>query len=332
MVGIVKHIAVTGLLFLFCLAAESKAQDVKVGVKLDTGAILIGDHVGMKLNFSGPSGARVDWPVFGDTILGNIVVIGRSKLDSSFSQDRKTLTISQELNLTSFDSGFYTIPQIPFRYRLMPDTSLRTALSGLTMLMVHTVKVDTTQAIKPIKSPLSVPISFREILPYLIGAVLLAALVWLGIWYYRKRKRKEPLLPARPGIVLRPHEKAMQALEKLRVKKLWQQGQVKEYYSELTDILRLYIEEGFGIPAMESTTWEINEDLKNRGGFPKETIGRLFSLLSLADMVKFAKSEPLPADNEDSMNAGIDFVRSTLASAVTGPMPGSEENNNPPVK
>ena len=300
-----------GLSLLLFAATPSFSQDVSATAKLDTGAMLIGDHVGLKLQFNGPAGSRVIWPVFRDTILGNIIILGRSKIDSSFSKDKKSLTLSQELNLTCFDSGFYTLPQIPFRYRILPDTSVNIVSSGLSMLMVHTIKVDTTNAIKPIKGPLRVPITFLEMLPFILIALALIAAVLLLIWYLKKRKNNEPLIQIRQKVKLQPHEKALQELEKLRTKKLWQAGHVKEYQSELTDILRNYIEEGFGIPAMESTTFEIISQLKQRGDFPKQVIEKAEHILKIADMVKFAKAIPVPQENENSLNGGIEFIRET---------------------
>ncbi|MEI8007336.1 MAG: hypothetical protein WCI48_14115 [Bacteroidota bacterium] len=301
-----------GIALLLLAGQPSWSQDVKATAKLDTGAMLIGDQVRMKLKFEAPSGTQVIWPVFNDTILGNIIVIGRSKIDSSFSKDRKSLTLTQEVRLTSFDSGFYTIPQIPFRYRILPDTSVRIASSGLSMLMVHTMKVDTTNVIKPIKGPLRVPVTFLEVLPYILIALAVIALIILLVWYRKKRKKHEPLIQIRPKVRLQPHEKALQELEKLRTKKLWQEGKVKEYHSELTDILRIYIETGFGVPAMESTTYEIIQKLRQDNVFAKALIEKLDRLLQNADMVKFAKMVPLPQDNETALNAGIEFVNQTV--------------------
>jgi len=301
-----------GIALILLTGQPSWSQDVKATARLDTGAMLIGDQVRMRLKLEGPSGMQVIWPVFNDTILGNIVVIGRSKIDSSFSKDKKSLTLTQDIKLTSFDSGFYTIPQVPFRYRLLPDTSVKTASSGLSMLMVHTMKVDTTNVIKPIKGPLRVPITFLEVLPYILIALAVIAIIILLVWYRNRRKKHQPLIQIRPKVKLQPHEKALQELEKLRTKKLWQEGKVKEYHSELTDILRIYIETGFGVPAMESTTFEIIQRLRQDNVFAKALIEKLDRLLQNADMVKFAKMVPLPQDNETALNAGIEFVNQTV--------------------
>ena len=314
-----RIIHIIGIILILLLGKPTHSQDIRVTARLDTGAMLIGDHVGLKLQFNGPAGIQVIWPSFNDTILGNIIIIGRSKVDSSFSKDRKSLTLTQELNLTCFDSGFYTIPQVSFRYRLLPDTAIKTASTGLSLLMVHTVKVDTTNVIKPIKGPLKVPITFLEVLPYMLIALAVIALVVVLIWYVKKRKKHEPLIQIRQKVKLQPHEKALQDLEKLRIKKLWQEGHVKEYHSELTDILRTYIEEGFGIPAMESTTYEIVDKLRQNNALAKPVVEKVDQILQKADMVKFAKLIPLPQDNENALTEGIDFVHQTMRPVVETP-------------
>jgi hypothetical protein len=305
--------------FLIFLVPGSFAQEVTVTAKLDTGAMLIGDHVGMTMKFSGPAKSQVLWPFLPDTILGSITVIGRGKIDTVFTADRQSVTLTQEVNLTCYDSGFYTIPSIPFRYRLLPDTSSRMALSGMTLLAVHTVKVDTTQAFKPIIGPLKIPVTFREMLPWILAGLVLIALVLAAVWYFRQRKKNKPVFTLRPKVVLMPHELALQEMEKLRVKKLWQSGKVKEYYSELTEILRKYIENRFRLPALEQTSAEIIESLAGHSGCPQKSKETLGNLLILADLVKFAKTQPVATENEKSLADGIDFVYTTAdGPAATG--------------
>ena len=292
------------------------SQDVGVVAKLDTNAMMIGDHVGITLKYTGPAKSQVMWPFLPDTILGHITIIGRGKIDTAYTPDKKSVTITQFLNLTCYDSGFYTIPSIPFRYRLLPDTTGQMATSSMLMLAVHTVKVDTTQAIKPIIGPLSVPITFREMLPWIIGALVLVALIAAGIWYFRKRKKQEPIFQLKPKVVLSPYEQALQDFEKLRLKKLWQSGKIKEYHSELTEILRRYIEDRFRVAALEQTSSEIMENLSDHADCPRAALDKLNRLMVMADMVKFAKSQPLATENDMCLSDGVDFVRSTSGGAV----------------
>jgi hypothetical protein len=318
-------IFLTGLLLLNSTTAIS--QEAKVQVKLDTNAMLIGDHVGLKLQFEGPSQSNVMWPMIPDTILGNITVIGRGKIDTSFSADRKSVIFSQDLRLTCFDSGFYTIPQIQFLYKVPPDTAARRLLSELVFVAVHTVKVDTTQAIKPIIGPEKVPITFMEMLPWILGGLLVILIIAGVIWYVRRRKLNQPVIQFRPRVVQLPHETALQQLELLRNKKLWQTGKIKEYHVELTDILRKYIEERFRVPALEQTTAEIIESLISQPECAVSARQRVNKILELADMVKFAKALPVATENESSMVEAVEFVHSTSINSFNSNLPEIKPEN-----
>jgi hypothetical protein len=273
--------------------------------------MLIGDQVRLNITFSHPTGAQVRWPVIGDTILKTIQVISRSKIDSSLSADKKTVTLHQNFLLTSFDSGFYTIPPIRFYYRDLPDTAVRFVQSETLLLSVHTMAVDTTKIIKPIKGPLSVPLTFREILPWLIVAVVVILAILALMYYLKKRKKAEPVFTIRSRVQLPPHEVALKELEKLRVKKLWQAGRTKDYHTELTDILRKYLEERFNIMALEMTSQEILDSVRIHNNLQNNSIEKLNYILMLADLVKFAKMAPLPAENEMSMEQAVAFVLET---------------------
>ena len=286
-------------------------QNFNVKAKLDTNAMLIGDQVNLELSFSFPAQTVVRWPLIPDTILQSIQVINRTKIDTSFSADKKTVTLNQKLLITTFDSGFYTIPPIHFYYQQPPDTTIKFAQTETLLLSVHTVAVDTTKVIKPIKGPLKVPLTFREMLPWLILALLGILIVIAVIYYLRKRKKAEPVFQIRLKPQLLPHEIALSELEKLRVRKLWQEGRVKEYHSELTDILRRYFEKRFSIMAMEMTSNEILDIMENQNLMNQETNARLSYILTMADLVKFAKMKPLPTENDLSMSNAIAVVNDT---------------------
>jgi hypothetical protein len=284
---------------------------MKAFAKLDTNAMLIGDQVKLDITFSYPLNTLISWPKIGDTILQTIQVINRSKIDSSFSADKKTVTLHQNFLITSFDSGFYAIPPIRFFYRELPDTTIRFVQTETLLLSVHTLTVDTTKVIKPIKGPLSIPLTFREILPWLILAVLGILIILAFLFYLKKRKKAEPVFQIRSKIQLLPHELALSELEKLRVKKLWQAGRTKEYHSELTDILRKYLESGFNIMAIEMTSQEIIDSLRTQNNMHNDSIRKINHILAMADLVKFAKMQPLPVENDMNMENAVAFVLDT---------------------
>ena len=311
--------AVTILLLLLLSGPMVFSQAYKASADLNPGTMLIGDQVNFTLSFNCPAGTQVVWPSLKDTILGNIQVIGRTNIDTLWSADKKNLKLSQKLRLTCFDSGFYTIPSIQFYYRHLPDTTIRFEQTGLQVLTVHTLHVDTTLAIKPIKGPVKVPFTILDYLYWILGGILFLAIAGFLIYYLIRRRKGEPIFVLRPNVKYQPHELALMELEKLRVKKLWQSGKTKEYHTELTNILRIYIENRFHLMAMESTSAEILEDLNEKTTIPKQTLEILDKVLSMADLVKFAKYIPLPEDHEQSIDNAVSFVNVTCTIEI--PLP-----------
>jgi hypothetical protein len=316
------------LIILLLSAGLAWGQGYKASAKLEPGSILIGDQVNFSLSFSFPVGTQVVWPSLKDTILGNIQVISRSKVDSALSADKKSLQLSQKLRLTCFDSGFYTIPPIRFYYRKLPDTTIRFEQTDISILTVHTLAVDTTLAIKPIKGPVKIPYSFLEYLPWIFAGIIFIVIAVFLIYYYLQRRKGEPIFLLRPGVKYQPHELALMELEKLRLKKLWQSGKPKDYHTELTDILRKYIEDRFRLMAMESTSSEILADLEEKTAVTRESRELLGRVLTMADLVKFAKYTPLPEDHELSMDAAMDFINKTFDVQEPEEKPGEGYGEN----
>jgi len=297
------------LLFLtaFCLTAG--AQNVQVEAKIDQTTIRIGDQTKLHLIVHQPAGTHVNFPKLADTLTGKVQIVGAGKPDTAADKnDSKNLTIDQSYTITGFDAGTYTIPSYTF------GTSGGALKTNELTLQVATVKVDTTKGIYDIKQPLAVSYTFFDWLKdnwYLVALPLLAILfvIWL-IYYLKKRPKKEPVIEIVRQPVLPPNQVALSKLKELRDKKLWQQGEVKQYHSELTDIIREYMEKRYGIKAHEKTTDEIFAGLKYLD-ITEENKNLLWQMLKLADLVKFAKEKPLPPDNEQSMDNAISFVMKT---------------------
>ena len=299
------------LLIQILFVTTTFAQDVKVTAKLDTNFILIGDQVNLKLSATGSSDKIIIFPDFFDSIQSKLEIVSKSKVDTTYSKDKKQKTLNQTLTLTTFDSGQFTIPAIIFQYKNnQQDTTTYNVQSLPIILNVNTVAIDTTLATKDIKSTLDAPYTLSEFLPYiLIGlGILLLLIAIIVVLNYRKKKLLNKSLPPKPK--LPPDKLALTAFETLRNKKLWQNEMSKEYHSELTEILRVYFEQFYGIDAMEMVSDEILEAFieKNQN---KEHLNLLREILTTADLVKFAKSEPLPAEHELSLSNAIRLVIET---------------------
>ncbi|HQB20478.1 MAG TPA: BatD family protein [Bacteroidales bacterium] len=277
----------------------------KAEATVDSNQILIGDHIRLRLSITADLQSNILFPTLKDTAIQGFEIIHYENI--KIDTQENALFYSQNFTLTSFDSGTYLIPPIQF----YNTDSILLAETQAIQIKVNTLDVDTTQAIKDIKPPLSVPLTWKEIYPYLIIGAIAALLVLLIIFLIKRIKiRKKPQVVEKQKPSLPAHIIALEALEKLRLKKLWQQGEIKQYYSELTDILRIYIENRWDIQAMEMVSSEIIESL-NLQLNNHELVEKINIALSHADLVKFAKGNPLPNENQLSFDYIVSFVKTT---------------------
>jgi hypothetical protein len=175
---------------------------------------------------------------------------------------------------------------------------------------VNVPVVDTAQAIKPIAGPISEPYTFKELLPWILLGIGVIALVVLLIFYLKRRKKKQPLFERKARPAQPPHIVAINKLEELRLEKVWQRGKLKQYHSQITDIMREYMDNRFHFDAPEMTSDEILSTLK-KFKVNDEAYGKLSGVLFLSDMVKFAKSQPTALENDLSISHCVDFVNET---------------------
>ncbi len=301
------------LCFILSLFYSSVLFGQTASSKLDKSTILIGDQIQLTLEFSGTSDLKVNFPILKDTISKNIEIIKASNIETTISEDKKQKTYKQILTVTSFDSGFFPVKPFRFNYTQGQDTAKHFIETQALMLSVQNVKVDAQKGIRDIKPPLEENFTFREALPYIIGVLLIIGLFIFIKYYLNKKKKKEPLFKMPPKPKLPPHEIALTSLEELRNKKLWQNNKIKEFHSELTEIIRKYIEERYNIQALEMVSDDIIEMIKNLD-IDVKIKSELKEMLTLADLVKFAKENPLPSEHDRSFNNALDFVKNTIIS------------------
>jgi hypothetical protein len=275
------------LFFLLLISSLTYAQ--KVSVTTDTTNIRIGEQFLFKIVIKDT--ANVIFPEKLEN-LTSLEVVKDVKIDTF-----KNSLIKKYL-MTGFDSGAFYIPtqQIFIKNRAY--------LSDSVLINVATVAVDTTkQKMFPIKAIQSEPLVYDDFKPYIIWVVL--AILLIGLFIYYLKNRKKPEIKAVEIInTLPPFEEALEKLQELDNKLLWQNNEIKKYYSELTEIVRVFIEKELEIPALEITTHELVSllsDYNNPKNIKpaKETIRKLNALLQEADLVKFAKSTPLSHEIEE---------------------------------
>lgn len=298
--SIIKGLCLT---LCFCCSAVGYAGNVAVKAKMDSSAIWMGQQTRIHLEVVQDKNKTVYPVALADTLVSGVEILFASKPDTTIINDNR-IQINRDLIITSFDSGFYYIP--PFRYVLDSDTFETQPLS----LKVVPVEVDTTKAEMGIKGVQAPPFDLWDYLPdraYVIAFLILLLIIDLIFLYWRMRKKKEGAEKIDPEDLLPPHEKALKALEQLKEEKLWQSGMEKQYYTQITDILREYIDKRFGINAMEMTSSEILHLLKKKEE-ARSVYNELQLILEVSDFVKFAKMRPAPDENEKSMRDAADFI------------------------
>ena len=273
------------LLLYFLFSTAVFAQQKQVTTSIDTTKNKIGAEFKLTLKTNVDTLSNVVFP--NSRNFGALEVIQSYPIDTIRKNDRYELI--KKYGLTQFDSGRYTIPSI----KILINNKV--FLTDSIKVEVANVQVDTLkQKMYDIKDIVKANEGIGDWWKYLLALVLIGGLGALVYWYFKIRQKEK----TEEVIYKTPIEKATTLLNNLEKKELWQQGEVKAYYSELTDIVRNYIEEAIEIPAMESTTSELIEGLKvasqkKKMKLSKETIENLFVVLKQADLVKFAKSKPL---------------------------------------
>jgi hypothetical protein len=295
-----------GLMTTALLAAWSaSAQEARVRATADTNAIRVGEQFHVTVSVEHPPGTVVRNVGPTDSLKGLVIV----RIDSAAGPSPDPAgPFTRVFTVTAFDTGTWVLPPFTAWYASAADKAVRTATGPPVLIAVHGVAVDTSSEIKAIKPPLAAPISFAELLPYIVAVVLAALLGWLVYYILKKRRRGEKFIPAAPP---RPaDELALEALRAIEADRLWQRGMVKEYHSGLTDVLRTYIERSCAMPAMESTSDEIlsSPAVSTLAAAPVEA---LRDVLRRADLVKFAKFVPSPGENEKSFAESVSFVELT---------------------
>ncbi|MDR1543894.1 MAG: hypothetical protein LBS50_05700 [Prevotellaceae bacterium] len=301
-----KKLKTLTFFLLFC--GTVFAQNFSVEAKIDFAEIFIGEQCKLMFEIYQRNDIQVVAPIFSDTLIAGIEIVGRTS-DTTKNQDN-SLVVRQIYTLTSFDSALYYIS--PFEFAGGGDTIFSQNLS----LKVLSVPIDTTQQeimifdIKPIeRAPFNLEL-FRKILLWILLIWFLITFVILLLIRYLRKKRK-PQEPTKEEIKRSAYEVAVEKFEEIRKEKIWQQGRSKEYFTQVTDVLREYIESRFDVPTFEKTSAEIVDLLQFTKRDFAEQLKSLQKILTLSDLVKFAKYLPDFDEHISALNKAESFVEET---------------------
>lgn len=282
------------------------AQHVTVNASIDSLQLLIGEQAKIKLEVSMDAKQRLQLPLFQDTIIKGVEVVDVAKPDTQYLNDKKRMLISQQYTITSFDSALYYLP--PMEVLVDGQKYMSKALA----LKVYSIPVDTLHPEKFFgpKDIRKIPITWEDLSTIVYLSILLFAFGALGFYLYKRYKDNKPIIKRiKIEPKLPPHQEALKKIEEIKADKNLRISDPKAYYTELTDVLRTYMEKRFGFNAMEMTSGEIIDILSREKD--KESIKDLVELFHTADLVKFAKHSPLMNENDMNLVNAVEFINDT---------------------
>ena len=299
-------------ILLFCmmsfLGIQCDAQVTFLRGRTDVDTIVVGQPFDYQLSLTIPKDYFVEWKQFGDTLSNSIDVINIEDVKTTAINNSDNVIMTQNLTLTSFDTGYVYVPEIAITYSKSLQDSIRYTLrTDEKELYVTTVAVDTTEAFRPIKGVMRQGLTAKEVFPWIAIVIIIAGVVYLIIYLKKHKKTKDVVVeekkkPTIPAIIT-----ARAKLAEMKDNEVWNTPQTKDYYTDLTDIAREYLEGQFEIDAIEMTTDEIMEAV-NRLDLNNLTKSKLQDTLTTADLVKFAKANPSAEQNKQSFSDINNFV------------------------
>ena len=283
-------------------------QPVSVKASVDNASINIGDIVTYTINVNAPKDFEIQLPSFGEN-LADFTVKDFSSDDGGFFSK----TYKQTYILDIYETGTFTIPGAVIRYKTQSDSEWKEAVTEEITVTVQSLLDETgeTAVIRGIKGPHSIG---NLLYVYLIlAAIAVIAIIIAVIMYKKKGKGPETIVTPPPA-----HETALRALRELMEKDYIKTGKIQEYYVELSNIIRHYLEDRFNLKAPEMTTEEFLVHLKNTVKLNPEQKRLLSNFLSHCDMVKFAKHLPGDEEIDSSYGAANTLVEQTKEIRITG--------------
>ena len=278
---------------------------IVVSAAIDSTTLMLGDQTDLHLQVTHEASEQVQMPVFGETLQPGIEIVDRTIVDSLTLPDGR-VQLNQYLTLTSFKDSLFSID--PIAVVSGEDTFWTDPLA---LNIIQPFEVDTTLAITDIKDIERAPIWWWGIIRWILLAIGLAGLAVGGWytwqWYQKNRKPEEE--EVNPELLRPADEVALEKLDAIKAQKIWKDGKVKEYQTDLTDVVREYIGRRFDVQSTEKTSDETLRAMKPL--IEKDLYSKLSKMLQLADLVKFAKWHTTPDENESALTTAYEFVNET---------------------
>ena len=294
------------LFLVLTLSLNLFAQNISAEAYTDSANYLVGDYINLTIKVKYDEGITVSNPLIKDNFK-DIEVI---KVEEPVLLEENGKQIVEFKYIVSvYDSTDISISGIPVGYKTGNDTLLQTVNTNPVYFTVHTVPVKPEEEIKDVKEPIKIPLDWKTILLYLLIIIAIAGLAYFLYKRYKKKHEGEEI--KQTELRIPSYITALNSLHQLEEEKLWQKGKVKEYHSKITEIIRRYFEDRFYLPALELTTSEAMVRLKERYD-TAEILQATDEFLNNADLVKFAKYNPVPDLNAEMMKQAYKIVEMTI--------------------
>ncbi len=294
------------ILLLFILAFNNYAQNISARANTDSSNYLVGDYINLTIKVNYDKGIIVTNPLIKD-FFKDVELIKQEQ--PILLEENGKQVVEFRYIVSVYDSMYISISGIPVGYKTGKDTTLLTAYTNPINFSVRKVKVNPGEDIKDVKEPIRIPLDWKMILIYLLMAFAIAALAY---FLYKRYKKKQEGKETREIATRVPsYITALNNLHQLEEEKLWQKGSVKEYHSRITEIIRRYFEDRFYLPALELTTTEALRRLKERYD-TSDILQTTEEFLNNADLVKFAKYNPLAGVNVEMLKQAYQIVEKTI--------------------
>lgn len=301
----------TGITIIAIILSASNIFAQKAILEADE--IIIGRQITLNLQIESKIGQKIIFPQFENEIIPGIEIIDKTGINKYQQKG----TIEQSFTITSFEDSTFFIP--PFEFIVDKDTLLTNSLKLRSFYIPDSAtiaKIDTSQLLKivDIKSPKNTPLTLKEFWQrfgiYIIIAIIIIILGLISYKIYRRIKDNKPIFSS-PKPEIPADIWALEKLTELRGGNYLQENKIKEYYSELIQIIKIYIEKRYKIMAPEYTSTELIQTFKYNKIISKELQNDLKRILSFADYAKFAKAKHTINDNDKNLELAISFVENT---------------------
>lgn len=306
---LVNYSLVTGIIIVALIASQIFATDGKISLeaRVDKSRIRIGDLIKYSIIVSRDENVKVEMPELG----ANLGAFEIRDYDDPEPEKRDNEVIQRrEYIISTYDIGDYEIPPVTVRYTIGSDTLQKELITEKIKITVESLKPSEAGDIRDLKPPLEIKRDWFRIIRFIAAGLIMVLIGILVFVYIKHRKEGKSFLPHRDKPKRPPHEIALEELELLLKEQLLEQGKVKQFYIRISEIMRRYIEDRFFIIAMEMTTTQLIDTMKE-AEIGDEYVQLIEDFLTECNLVKFAKYIPTPEENQRRIEQAYEFVNIT---------------------